>query len=395
MPLCTEKSVAKHNQIASFITYKVKKSFKTAFLYIGTAIGAGFSSGREIALFFGDASPLNVALSSVFMAMLACLFLTAGKLGLIPKGKLLRLLILFSASISLVAMLAGGEYIMYSMTTIPMLALVMALCGAFVVAQGIEKIKVVNLILVPLIVLSIALIFFQIPMQNGSTSFSILKPIMYSGLDILLGGVIVGEEGKDMTFKEILLASTLIVIFLFAMLFMLQTIVLYDTNDSLMPVFAISKALHLQAICGILIASAIFTTLVSSLKIVSDILIDFLAGVKKLSPLSRPDNKSIVVLFCLLIAYPLSLFGFKKIVGTMYPINSVLGVLLAFVVLVRLIIHGVLKLKTKKQKSLRKTAEAKHKIKVQSSSSSLFGGLKYSSKGERLESSSTSSSPLR
>ena len=395
MPLCTEKSVAKHNQIASFITYKVKKSFKTAFLYIGTAIGAGFSSGREIALFFGDASPLNVALSSVFMAMLACLFLTAGKLGLIPKGKLLRLLILFSASISLVAMLAGGEYIMHSMTTIPMLALVMALCGAFVVAQGIEKIKVVNLILVPLIVLSIALIFFQIPMQNGSTSFSILKPIMYSGLDILLGGVIVGEEGKDMTFKEILLASTLIVIFLFAMLFMLQTIVLYDTNDSLMPVFAISKALHLQAICGILIASAIFTTLVSSLKIVSDILIDFLAGVKKLSPLSRPDNKSIVVLFCLLIAYPLSLFGFKKIVGTMYPINSVLGVLLAFVVLVRLIIHGVLKLKTKKQKSLRKTAEAKHKIKVQSSSSSLFGGLKYSSKGERLESSSTSSSPLR
>ena len=218
---------------------------------------------------------------------------------------------------------------------------------------------------------------------------------MYSGLDILLGGVIVGEEGKDMTFKEILLASSLIAIFLFAMLFMLQTIVLYDTNDSLMPVFAISKALHLQAICGILIASAIFTTLVSSLKIVSDILIDFLAGVKKLSPLSRPDNKSIVVLFCLLIAYPLSFFGFKKIVGTMYPINSVLGVLLAFVVLVRLIIHGVLKLKTKKQKSLRKTAEAKHKIKVQSSSSSLFGGLKYSSKGERLESSSTSSSPLR
>lgn len=374
----------------------MKKSLKSAFLYIGTAIGAGFSSGREIALFFGDASPLNVALSSIFMAMLACLFLTAGKLGLIPKGKIIRLLILFSASISLVAMLAGGEYIMRTMTTIPLLALIMAILGAIVVSQGIEKIKIVNLVLVPLIVLSIALIFFQIPMQNGSASFSVLKPIMYSGLDILLGGVIVGEEGREMNFKEILLSSLLIAVFLFAMLYMLQTIVLYDTNDSLMPVFAISESLHLQAICGILIAGAIFTTLVSSLKIVSDILIEFLSKEKRLAVLSTKDNKSIIVMFCLLVAYPLSFFGFKKIVDTMYPINSALGVLLALIVLFRLIIHSILKVKaSRQQKSLRKLEEAKCCVGAQSSSSSFSGGLKYSSKGERLESSSTSSSPLR
>ncbi|MBR4800488.1 MAG: hypothetical protein IK048_02280 [Clostridia bacterium] len=332
----------------------MKKSFKTAFLYIGTAIGAGFSSGREIALFFGDASPINVALSSIVMSAFACLFLTAGKLRLIPKGKIVKLGILFSASISLVAMLAGGEYIMRTMTTVPLLALVMALLGAVVVSQGIEKIRIVNLLLVPLIVIAIAVIFFQIPKDGGSQNFSILKPIMYGGLDILLGGVIVGNEGEEMSFKEILLSSALIAVFLFAMLFMLQTIVLADENDSLMPVFAISERLHLQAICGILIAAAIFTTLVSSLKIASDVAVEFLSKTRRLSALAYPQNKSVVVTFCLVVFYPLSFFGFGKIVGTMYPINSVLGVLLSLAVLARLIVFAVKKLKNKNALSKKK-----------------------------------------
>ncbi len=374
----------KHKKIPSLIRCKVKKSLKTAFLYIGTMVGAGFSSGREIALFFGNSSPLNVALASIVMAMFACLFLTAGKLALIPNGKIVKLGILFSAGVSLVAMLAGGEYILRTMTTLPLLALVMAILGAIVVSQGIEKIKLANAILVPLIVLSIAIIFFQIHAQNGSLGFSLAKPIMYGGLDILLGGVIVGEEGKDMTFGQILLASLVIAVSLFFMLYMLQTIVLADKNDSLMPVFAISKQLHMQAVCGILIACAIFTTLVSSLKIVSDTLIFFASNIKKPSPISAPENKSIVVMFCLIICYPLSFFGFGKIVDNLYPINSILGVALAGIVLVKLIAFLIVNTRRKhlknKQKRLCKTAKPKHKSQqsdVQSSSSSsFFGGLK-------------------
>ena len=55
------------------------RALKVCFLYIGTIIGAGFASGREIALFFGETAPLNVALSAVFMAVLEMLFLVAGK----------------------------------------------------------------------------------------------------------------------------------------------------------------------------------------------------------------------------------------------------------------------------------------------------------------------------
>ncbi|HBP52781.1 MAG TPA: hypothetical protein DD626_05755, partial [Clostridiales bacterium] len=73
-----------------------------------------------------------------------------------------------------------------------------------------------------------------------------------------------------LSYKEIFASCLLICAFLFGMLYMLQTVVLSDTNGSLMPTLAVSERLHLKFACGVLIAGAIFTTLVSSLKIVSD-----------------------------------------------------------------------------------------------------------------------------
>ncbi len=320
------------------IYFSVKKAFKTAFLYIGTAIGAGFASGREISLFFGDASPLNVAISSIFMALLCGLFLIAGKLNLMPKNKAVQFGIFVSASISLVAMLAGGEYVMRTLSSIPLLGLVMAILGGIIVVLGIEKIKLANSLLVPLIVVAIALIFSKLSTPAHSPIFLISKPILYSGLDVLLGGVIISEEGKKLSYKQIFATCILICIFLFAMLFMLQTIVLADNESSLMPVLAISKQFSLQAVCGVLIATAIFTTLVSSLKIVSDKASEMFSRTKKLATLGEHDNKSILVLLCLLIAYPFSFFGFDTIVDNLYPIISTCGVFLTSIVILRLLI---------------------------------------------------------
>lgn len=320
----------------------MKKALKTAFLYIGTAIGAGFSSGREIALFFGKTSPLNVAISSVFMSLLCALFLIAGKLKLMPKGRIVSFFIFLSASISLCSMLAGGDYIMQSMTSIPLaFGLSMTILGGIVVVLGIEKIKGVNAIVVPLIIISIAVIFFMLDKPEHSESFSILKPIMYSGLDVLLGGVIISQEGEKLTFKEIILSCTFICVILFFILYMLQTVVLSDINDSLMPVLAVSERLHLKFFCGVLIAGAIFTTLVSSLKIVTDRVSSFLSRTKKLTFLSYPDKKAFLVFGCLLIAYPLSFFGFDNIVDYLYPFNSICGVVLTVIVVLKLIIFEI------------------------------------------------------
>ena len=332
----------------------MKKSFKTAALYIGTAIGAGFSSGREIALFFGDSSPLNVAISSVFMSLLCALFLIAGKNHLMPKGKIVNLGIFTAASISLCSMLAGGDYIMSSLTGIPLaFGLVMTILGGVIVVLGIEKIRLLNAVLVPMIVLSILLIFTKLPTPLYSLPFSISKPILYSGLDVLLGGVIVSEEGENMSYKEILLSCLMICGFMFGMLYMLQTVVLSDVNDSLMPVLAISERLHLKPVCGVLIAAAIFTTLVSSLKIVSDRVQKAMSRTKKLAVFSDDKHRYAIVFLCLVLAYPLSFFGFDNIVDNLYPFNRSCGVILTALTIVKLIVFIV---KTAKEKHAQKRA---------------------------------------
>lgn len=320
----------------------MKKAFKTAALYIGTAIGAGFSSGREIALFFGDASPFNVAISSVFMSLLCALFLIAGKQKMMPQGKIVKLGIFLAASISLCSMLAGGDFIMHSMTGIPLaFGLAMTLLGGIIVVLGIEKIRLLNAVLVPLIVLSITLVFAKLPTPAHSLPFMLSKPILYSGLDVLLGGVIVSKEGENLTYKEIFLSCIMICAFMFGMLFMLQTVVLSDQNASLMPVLAVSDRLHMKWACGVLIAAAIFTTLVSSLKIVSDGVRDFASNFKRISALSNDENKAIVVFGCLVVAYPLSFFGFDNIVDNLYPFNSVCGVILTCLILLKYLVKIV------------------------------------------------------
>ncbi|MCI8733133.1 MAG: hypothetical protein HFE29_02205 [Clostridia bacterium] len=314
----------------------MKKSLKITFLYIGTAIGAGFSSGKEIALFFGDASPLNVAVSSVFMALLCGLFLIVGKQGLMPKNKLMAFCIFFSAGISVCSMCAGGEFVIRSMTGVPMLGLIMIILGAIIVVMGIEKIKFVNSIVVPLIVLCVALIFFKLDPQNHTLPFTIVKPILYSGLDVLLGGVIISDEGKNMSYKEIILTCLLITVCMFGLLYMLQTVVLADGLASSMPVLAVSERFGLKAICGVLIAGAIFTTLVSALKITSDYVSSAFAATKKLAVLGEQKYKAVIVFGCLLIAYPISFVGFDNIVNTMYPFISRCGIALTAIVTLKL-----------------------------------------------------------
>lgn len=322
----------------------MKKALKTTFLYIGTAIGAGFSSGKEIALFFGKSSPLNVALSSVFMALLCFLFLTCGKLGLMPKNKLIKFLIFVSAGISLCSMLSGGEFVMRSMTGIPLLALVMAILGGIVVVMGIEKIRLANSLIVPLIVLSVALIFFKLDPQNYTVPFSLMKPLMYSGLDVLLGGVIVSKEGEEMTFKEIILSCIMIMACLFAMLYMLQTVVLADDFGSSMPVLAVSEKFNLKAVCGVLIAGAIFTTLVSSLKISSDYVYSVIDNMRHFTVKNDRLDVALCVFFMLVVAYPISFIGFDKIVDNAYPFISALGIILTAVITVKLILYCIRKL---------------------------------------------------
>ncbi|MBR7162451.1 MAG: hypothetical protein IKD35_00595 [Clostridia bacterium] len=387
-------------------------ALKVAFLFIGTSIGAGFSTGREIALFFGDTSPWCVALASVFIAIICAVFLLAGKYDLIPQNIAVKVATFFAGAVSLVSMLAGSEKIMSDLTGVSLIGLVMIILGAVVVIMGIEKIKWANTILIPLLITMMIVIYIRIgaPVHNGS--LSILKPIHYSGLDVLLAGMVLSKEGKKLSGKQIFGCVSAICIFMFGILFVLQNIVLCDEMHSSMPVLAISTEVNMRAVSGVLISSAIFTTLIGALETVWFYTADFLSSSKRLQPLSTSKNKCYLVLAILLVFYPISFLGFEKIVDTFYPFVSICGIALTIFITVKVIIFFVGKghpnfSKIKRPVTLRQGVkkQCKGQIDIKEnqsksssssvSSSSLSSGFKMSSKGERLDSSSGSSSPFR
>lgn len=316
-------------------------SFKVAFLFIGTSIGAGFSSGREIALFFGGCSPWCVALSAVFIASLSALFLTAGKVRAIPKEYAVKVAIFISASISLCSMLAGSEYILNSLSGIPLLGIAMAIAGGILVILGIEKIKWANTIMIPLLVVLLFVLYAKIDTPIFGGEFDILKSVRYSGLDVLLGGIMLSREGEKMSGKQIATTALSIFAFMFTILFVLQNVVLSDDLHSSMPVLAISEKVGLKWICGILIAIAIFTTLVSALEIVSSYTADFLSTKKRLCALSEKDKKPLLVFGALVLYYPVSFLGFEKIVDTFYPFVSACGLVLVCLTVTKLIAYFI------------------------------------------------------
>ena len=326
---------------------------RVTFLYIGTSIGAGFASGREIALFFGNLTPFNVAISALFMGALVVLFLTAGKLSSVPDNSLISTGISLSAFISSTAMLAGSETVIYSLTGVPMTGLIMGVAAAAIVVKGIDKIKMLNTLLVPLIIVQIILLFLKVPSPVPAEGFSLITPLMYSGLDVLLGGVVMAREGKAMTYKQIAATGVLCALVIGGILYMLQTVVLADALSSPMPVLAVAEAYGMQWASGILIAAAIFTTMVSSLDVVVDFYVRracvhsvHTVSARDKKPFNRklyrifcaftnPKNKALIAFTCLLAAYPLSFIGFELIVDACYPFISVCGIAFTLLLIIK------------------------------------------------------------
>lgn len=342
------------------------RAAKVCFLYIGTVIGAGFASGREIALFFGDTAPLNVALAAAFMAIPEALFLTAGKLGVLPDNTTVRTGVFIAAFSSVAAMLAGCDLALYDVTGVVSLGVIAAILAGVLVVGGMEKIKLANTLLIPLLLALLLAVYIKsgAPVFNGS--YSIVKPVHYAGLDVLMGGMVISREGRKLKGKEISLTCVFSTLFLGVVLFVLQNIVLSDDFGSSMPVLAVAEGVGLKIAAGILIVIAVFTTLVSSLDVLTEsarrALGDYAAartpspenyGRGKGSPenlpadgrasaasakrrpflrfaafYSAPRNSAFAVFLNLALLYPVSFFGFDAIVDALYPFVGLCGILM-------------------------------------------------------------------
>lgn len=293
---------------------KVFESVKISALFIGTIIGAGFMSGKEIAVFFRNCGVFSVLIAGVFCAFAIYIFLSLGKISegdivsfVFKKySKVADLVTRISYFIVYATMLAGADEIVISTLNFPFAALILAVSSyAILKANGM---KILNVICIPFLLLVTVWVFIvsDTPRINGE--FKILNPILYLMMNMLLGGHTVSCFGHKLSKIQILISSVLSGV-LFSLLVYFVFRCSYPFSDDSMPFISAANYVNLSAYSVVALLVAIITTMCSSLALI-------LMKRKK-----APDFLLVTAL-----AYLLSLMGFSSLVTYLYPVVSYLGI---------------------------------------------------------------------
>ena len=290
----------------------MSKVFMVVFLIFGTVVGSGFSSGKEIMVFFsrfGPFSYLYIILAAFLFFLLFYFFLSRGDsiIDKIKKYPFLQLITFFIALIFCSSMFAGIKNLFFYLPSwlyFFMLVLLIISC-IFVTLKGIKGIQNINSILMPFtsIIFLIILIFSSTlssvsSFQSNSWAGFLYSPL-YVGLNTCMSGIIISNAGKNLNKKQTILASLFSTLLLLVFL-LLGNFVLLNNSDSFfseMPFLSINSG-NPVSLCF---------TLKNSLKKIckGNFLASFI---------------SVLLPLCI------SILGFSHIISYLYPIASVLGI---------------------------------------------------------------------
>lgn len=312
----------------------VKKSFSIAFVLIGSIVGAGFATGKEIINFFGiynHIAPYLIVVAGILIFCGLFAFFAAGKHS---ENKFIiyffDILIFISEFVLFTTMISG----LFSITNIFLSSdfLVYAiLCVSYIIiVSGINGLSLANKILTPLLIIAVFILtIWKISFSNSSsiliTDTSIFKklsyPFLYFGLNIFTTFPLCKTFGKDMSKKEMLLTSLIVAILLtISILLIYFAIILAPSEIFFVEMPLAMLACSISSFFGIfyliIIVVAITTTLLSCGVVLS------LYG-KNITKNNYGFCLSIMVLSLLL-----SRLGFSTIISIFYPIIGIFGLIL-------------------------------------------------------------------
>lgn len=323
--------------------------FGFIFLIIGAVIGAGFSSGKEIVVFFSSAGNLSYILILLITIFLYIVLISLIKLGQNIKPKNIKdinknlfkytsrffdIFILFGLFIFITAMVAGLNSvgsIIFNNIKFPVLTIISIFFSFFIVLNGYDAIKKVNYFLMPIVILFIILIsILGLINSNNQTliftynSLDFLKyfalGICYISYNIVFSTSLIVEKSKDFSKKKTIVNSLIISIILGALIFVINSVLLngkYSNFYSDLPLLNIAFEISgtLGYLFGFILWFSILTSLISSLYMLVN---------------SFKINKYLSCSIFLTISFILSFFGFSQIVNIVYPLQGLIGLIFIF-----------------------------------------------------------------
>lgn len=330
------KAQANSNNSISILTIA-----KVSFTIVGTLIGAGFASGKEITTFFGCYGSLSYLLITIFCIVFALgiNYLSSIDPDTIPPilKKLMNIAVFISELISVTAMMAGLASIL-SLVFFNDIPLYLFLFLIFmIIISGIKGLTTTNLILVPILFGSIVAFgiigatninTFSLATINSSSIFKFTSLPLYIGLNLFSIFPIAMEFSKIQNRKEKIASSiSASAIIFILMLCFCFTILNKDstsiTSELPLVIYILNVAPNLIIVVVMTLAIAITTTIISDGFVIRGIL-------------SKKGNKFANITFAIIfiLAFFISKFGFSEIVENLYPINGLLGLILITMVIV-------------------------------------------------------------
>ncbi|QKS73106.1 hypothetical protein FLK61_41725 [Paenalkalicoccus suaedae] len=324
-------------------------------IIVGTTIGAGYASGREIWQFFGEGNNGAILIFSVLFCLALTITLSiASKKGTthyapilqaivgVKIGRVYDVLMLLYLFTVTVVMLAGGSITLESFGVSPLLGVaIMAIMLLIVIKNGISGMAIMNALVVPMLLFILAMLLIHMtvgyPLQIDTLSLRELgQAFTFTSLNILPVIAVIGAVGNKLTTHDIYVTSIgsagilggMTLLYNHVLIKYAHEMVIYD-----IPLFALLKDVTplLTIVMTVLLWGAIFTTAASGLFGLS-------ARIKQFFRFSITKIAAILLLLML----PLSSIGFVTLVNVLYPIYGLLNVyLLLAILLYPLRIHYV------------------------------------------------------
>lgn len=327
------------------------KVFSLVWVIIGTFIGAGFASGKEIATYFARFGFFSIVLAIIagflfYVFMKNCLMIgkNMGQGKYVYKkcfGKfagIIKILIIIATFITIGSMIAGAYEIFgifFPSEVIVIFLIILMLLVGIIVIKNYPMILKVNSLLIPALLGSIFMVCivflfgldFDIIVERVSYFQGFSSLIAYVSFNMLSTGVFLIEIGEKYEENEInqasLISSGIITFFI-----ILAGCSIYicggDIIESSLPL--VSLALNSSRLLGILMIGVVFIGLTTSL--ISDVFVLSVYGEKFCK------NKILLVGAILILGYIISLLGFSFIVINLYAMLGGLGILFLITVLI-------------------------------------------------------------
>lgn len=303
-----------------------------AMLIVGTMIGAGFASGREVVAFFGAVPNMFIALiAGILVFGCSVLFLFVGRRAQKPDigevngcvfGKfraLADVFMLFNSMTVLGAMLAGTDSLAAEFIDIrPLASVVLGGLCAVTAVKGMSGVLKANAVLVPIMIvfLSICSIMaIEFPFRAQTSHINVYNIVLYVSMNMILGGSVLTTV-RRLSPREIILSSALASVIIAALLVLIMgALQSCSAAHADMPVLliALKNGRIMYLICMPVIAASIFTTMLSAFKSVYDYVVGFIG------------NKIISAVSVLAGGMFVGAMGFSGVVDTLYPIMGIIG----------------------------------------------------------------------